>query len=211
MGSMRFKVLSSKITKDMLDPGDVEASEIDDGECSSTYLVDSFGSSTLLVLSWCAFGVPLVGLHLAMICCALKLDVVYEDPNRVRRVHKDLLDPGGLVTTAGLVQEEQVKLAKVYLVMGISKADVAFFLLDSMEAWWVLCWALVKFASLGPRSVSTNQCVVRYASDGRLRLVCQWVRTCLHVPAIRMLCGKSQELTLAAMLDVLFRTWGNVA
>ena len=121
---MRLKVLSSKITKDMLDPGGVEASEIDDGECSSTYLVDSFGSSTLLVLSWCALGVPLDGLHLAMIWCALVLDVMYEDPSPVQRIHKDLLDPGGFVTTDGLVQEVQVMLAEAYLVMESSKEDV---------------------------------------------------------------------------------------
>ena len=70
-GQYEVQSLTLKITKDMLDPGGVEASEIDDGECSSTYLVDSFGSSTLLVLSWCALGVPLVGLHLAKIWCAL--------------------------------------------------------------------------------------------------------------------------------------------
>ena len=144
---MRFKVLSSKITKDMLDPGDVEALEIDDGGCSSTCLVGSFGSSTLLVLSWCALSVPFADLHLAMawcaFWCALELDGMYEDPNLVQRIHKDLLDPGGHVITAGL-QVVQVMLAKVYLVMGFGRED------DSTAIWWVLLFALVKFASLGP-------------------------------------------------------------
>ena len=110
-GKYEVHSLTSKITKDMLDPGDVEALEIDDD---------------LLVLSWCALGVPFVGLHLAMIWCALVLDVMYEDPSPAQRIHKDLLDPGGFVTTDGLVQEVQVMLAEVYLVMGSSKEDVIF-------------------------------------------------------------------------------------
>ena len=158
-GKYEVHSLTSKITKDMLDPGDVEALEIDDGGCSST-LVGSFGSSTLLVLSWCALGVPLDGLHLAMIWCALVLDVMYEDPSPAQRIHKDLLDPGGFVTTAGLVQEVQVMLAKVYLVMESSKEDVIFHI-GSTATWCDLLGALVKFAYLGPRSVWTSQGVLK--------------------------------------------------
>ena len=105
------------------------------------------------MLSWCALGVPFADLHLAMawcaFWCALELDGMHEDPNLVQRIHKDLLDPGGLVITAGL-QVVQVMLARVYLVMGFGRED------DSTAIWWVLLFALVKFASLGPRSVWTS-------------------------------------------------------
>ena len=148
---------------------------------------------------------PSDGLHLAMIWCALVLDVMYEDPSPAQRIHKDLLDPGGFVTTAGLVQDVQVMLAEVYLVMMSSKEDVIFHI-GSTATWCDLLGALVKFASLGPRSVLTIHGVLPYATDSRLCLVCQWVCTCLHVPVMGMLCGKSQELTLAAMFDVLVRT-----
>ena len=61
-GNYEVQRLTSKITKDMLDPGDFEASEIDDGGCTYIASVDRFGSSALLVLSWCALSVPLAGL-----------------------------------------------------------------------------------------------------------------------------------------------------
>ena len=62
----------------------------------------------------------------------------------------------------------------------------------------------------GSVSVWTNQGVLKYACDSRLRLVCQWVCTFLHVPAVGMLCGKSQELTLAAILDAWAITCGEL-
>ena len=72
-----------RILKDILDPGDVDALEIDD---------------VPLMLSWCALGVPFADLHLAMawcaFWCALELDGMHEDPNLVERIHKYLLDPG---------------------------------------------------------------------------------------------------------------------
>ena len=194
--------MTSKITKDMLEPGDVEALEIDEGGCSSTCLVGSFGSSTLLVLSWCALGVPLDGLHLAMIWCALVLDVMYEDPSPAQRIHKDLLDPGGFVTTDGLVQEVQVMLAEVYLVMGSSNEDVIFHI-SSTATWCDLLGALVKFAFLGPRSVWTSHGVLKYATDSRLHLVCQLVCTCLHVQAMGMCCGKSRGAQLMRQPSLL--------
>ena len=126
----------------------------------------------------------------------------YKNPSLVKKIMKDLLDPGEFMFTAGSVQVLQVKVAEVYLVMEANEEDVPIFLLGFMEAWWFLWWALVKFASLEPRSVWTNnQGVLKYACDSRLRLVCQWVCTFLHVPAVGMVCGKSQELTLAAILD----------
>ena len=132
--------------------------------------------------------------------CDLAEDGTYKNPNLIQRIMKDMLDPGGLVHPAGTLQVLQVMLAKVYLVVRTNKDDV---LLGSMEAWRVLCCALVKFASLGPRSVWTNQCVLRYASDSRLRLVCQWVCTFIHVPAMGMLCGKSQGAQLMRQPSVV--------
>ena len=193
-GKYEVHSLTSKITKDMLDPGDVEALEIDDD---------------LLVLSWCALGVPLDGLHLAMIWCALVLDVMYEDPSPAQRIHKDLLDPGGFVTTDGLVQEVQVMLAKVYLVMESSKEDVIFHI-GSTATWCDLLGALVKFASLGPRSVWTNQCVLKYACGSRLRLVCYLVCTSF---LLGMCSGKSQGAQLMRQPSLMYclEHGGNVA
>ena len=88
------------------------------------------------------------------------------------------------------MQVVQVMLAEVYLVMGSNKEDVLLF---SMEAWRVLCCALVKFASLGPRSVWTNQCELKYACGSRLRLVCYLVCTSF---LLGMCSGKSQGAQL---------------
>ena len=107
--------------------------------------------------------------------------MAYKNPSPIKMVMKDILDPGGMFATAGPVQVVQFKSAEIYLVVGIYKEDV---LLGFMEAWWFLWWALVKFASLGPRSVLTIHGVLPYAIDSRLRLVCQWVCTCLHVPVM---------------------------
>ena len=105
--------------------------------------------------------------------------------------------------TAGSVQVLQVKVAEVYLVMEANEEDVPIFLLGFMEAWWFLWWALVKFASLGLRSVWTSQGVLKYATVSRLHLVCQWVCTCLHVPAMGMCCGKSQGAQLMRQPSLL--------
>ena len=48
---------------------------------------------------------PLANIDFAMewcaAWCALDLDGKYENPNPVQKVLKDMLDPGGLVTTSG--------------------------------------------------------------------------------------------------------------
>ena len=99
---------------------------------------------------------------------------MYEDSNTVQRIHTDLLAQGGFDITARLVQEVQVKVAEVYLVMEASE-DVQIFVLGFMKAWWFLWWALVKFASLRPRSVWTNHGELKYACHSRLGWAYQWV------------------------------------
>ena len=134
------------------------------------------------------FGVFHCANYWCTLWCELGNDWRYKNPSLVKEIMKDLLDPGELMCTAGPVQVVQVKVAKVYLVMETSEEDVQFFLLEFMEAWWFLWWALVKFASLGPRSVWTSQGVLKYAAASRLYWVCPF----LHVPAMGKLCGKSQ-------------------
>ena len=99
----------------------------------------------------------------------------YKNPSLVKKIMKDLLDPGEFMFTAGSVQVLQVKVAEVYLVMEANEEDVPIFLLGFMEAWYFLWWALVKFASLRPWSVWTNHGELKYACHSRLCWACQWV------------------------------------
>ena len=133
---------------------------VDESICTSR--VGNSGSTSQLMLSRQALGVPMVLVCFGVFQCAnywcahwCELGNVwrYKNPSLVKKIRKDLLDPGEFMFTAGSVQVVQVKVAEVYLVMEANEEDVPIFLLGFMEAWWFLWWALVKFASLEPRSV----------------------------------------------------------
>ena len=93
-------------------------------DCSDDVVQESKFLDRLL-LDWCAFGVPIVLQKLTVtwyvLMYDLKVDGKYEDPNKINRVMKDSLEPGGKMVTFGIVMKVVVELLKINLIVKIDK------------------------------------------------------------------------------------------